>query len=417
MTEVQKCVDCVPVEGRNGIEPLPLESTFPLGPEIRFRALNAERQLHDPEYLTPEQADYYQRENLICFLCEFAGKVPSKKIPGIFTRKGDLRICNLDVLEMAAKSARIKGPDSREASEFEGYQKVVAGLKFGANRIDIVSPPQLANYMLSFSLEVGDYDYTLEGRPVSQIVTRLDEDMRTLDVSRRVFGALAQNAMMPNYADKFTRPEDFISNPIISNTQTVGNLDRAVALIGISQNEINYSEQYERELRLSLAPMVNHYLELIKELSTISEGGLEFQNGFDELDYTLQTMFSLAKKLSEDMKSTSRFPPRSVRDIVALRSTDPAQYYLEAAKMAQEYRPEIVGGTSCPASVNSSSVNQIASSSLSPPTTFQEILQQASVKSDELKCTCPECGKKVAAKIKNKRITCPACKAEGPYRC
>jgi hypothetical protein len=105
------------------IPELPIESTFPLGPEIKFRSTNREKHWEDPDKLTPEQVEYYQRENLICFLCEFAGKVPYKKIPGILTEDGRFKICNMDVLDLAKNSAQAQGAGSREEAEYVGGLK------------------------------------------------------------------------------------------------------------------------------------------------------------------------------------------------------------------------------------------------------------------------------------------------------
>ncbi len=420
---IRECEICTVSEPTNEhIGELPLESTFPLDPEIQFRSLNRLKSELDPEFLTPAQVDYYQKENLICFLCEFAGKVPYKKIPGIITDEGNLKICNMDVLKMAEKSARIQGQGSREESEYYAWQKAIDGIQMGANRIDIVSPPAIADYMLAFSLQVADFDPHLGGKPVIQVVSRLDEDMNSLEISKKVYRSLANNAGYSVDDDVFDRAEDFITNPIIHVTQDTDSLARAIASIGINQEEIEYSEQYEQEIREALEPMIQEYLRQVEELSMFDSSGWPYEEKKHALDSHLKTMFSFAKRIGRELQESpadlGTF--QRVRDIIQLQEVDPHLYYAQAELIRQSERAMITGGTSCP-SINSSATAETLSgyseAGMSFSTAIQAFINGETTRKKFLDCTCPSCEKKVSAKIENNRITCPNCKASAPYKC
>ena len=60
----------------------------------------------------------------------------------------------------------------------------------------------------------------------------------------------------------------------------------------------------------------------------------------------------------------------------------------------------------------------IGSCGLSNMTSFEAILQNSiTIKKDILECTCPVCGEKVNAPIRNGRVHCPECKSSAPYAC
>ena len=404
---------------------LPLESTFPLDPEIEFRALNRIKNEADLDYLTPEQVNYYQKENLLCFLCEFAGKVPYKKIPGIITDSGQLKICNMDVLQMAEKAVSITGEGSREESELIGWQKAIDSIQWGANRVDIVSPPAIADYMLTFSLQVDGYDPRIGGRPVSQIVLRRDENSDSLETSRDIYNSLAHNAGIVHGADHFARPEEFITNPIVHYTKDTDSLARAVASVGVDEEDIIYSERFEGEIREVLDPMIQDYLRQVEELSHFDSPHRQewpYEEKKHALKDHLQMMFSFAKRISKEMQSNYRNTDagQTVRDIMKLQTIDPMQYYAHAEVIRQSERATITGGTSCP-SVNSATTMQdlsaLGESGLSFNTAIQSFINGENKTKKTLDCTCPNCEKKVAARIKNNKITCPNCKASAPYKC
>ncbi|QQS44512.1 hypothetical protein IPM65_02850 [Candidatus Roizmanbacteria bacterium] len=423
---VVECETCVlPEQEPQIIGELPLESTFPLDPEIEFRAINRTKSETDPDYLTPEQLNYYQRENLVCFLCEFAGKVPYKKIPGIVTDTGRLKICNMDVLQMAEKAADIAGKGSREESELIGWQKAIDSIQWGANRVDIVSPPAIADYMLTFSLYIDDYDPRIGGRPVSQIVSRRDEQMGSLEVSRGIYQNLAQNAGQHYDIAHFSGPEDFITNPIVHHTEDSDSLARAVTSIGVDENDIVYSERFEQEVREVLEPMIQEYLRQVDELSYLSSSEKHewpYEEKKHALDAHLHTMFSFAKRIGRELQTNywNTDVGQTVRDIMKLQTIDPMQYYAHAEAIRQSERATITGGTSCP-SLNSTSAMESLSgfseSGMSFNTAIQSFMQGESKSKKTLECTCPNCDKKVAARIENNKITCPNCKASAPYKC
>lgn len=421
-----ECDTCLlPESTSEVIGELPLESTFPLNPEIEFRTINRTKHETDPDYLSPEQVNYYQKENLICFLCEFAGKVPYKKIPGIVTDTGQLKICNMDVLKMAENAAEIAGVGSREESELIGWQKAIDSIQWGANRVDVVSPPAIADYMLTFSLQVDDYDRRIGGRPVSQIVIRRDEEMGTLETSRAIYQHLAQNAGYTGDVPPLSNPEDFITNPIIHYTEDTDSLARAVASIGVDENDIVYSERFEQEVREVLDPMIQEYLRQVDELSYMDSKdgqGWPDEEKKHALDAHLKTMFSFAKRIGRELRTTywDTDVGQKVRDIMKLQTADPMQYYAQAEAIRLAERATITGGTSCP-SVNSSatmeSLSAFSEAGMSFNTAIQSFINGETKGKKTLECTCPNCEKKVSAKIENNKITCPNCKASAPYNC
>ncbi len=423
---VVECETCLlPEHEPKIIGELPLESTFPLDPEIQFRALNRAKTETDPDYLSSEQVNYYQKENLICFLCEFAGKVPYKKIPGIVTETGRLKICNMDVLKMAENAAEIAGTGSREESELIGWQKAIDSIHWGANRIDMVSPPAIADYMLTFSLQVDDYDQRLGGRPISQVVSRRGEEMGSLETSRSIYKNLSENAEIADISETFTRPEDFITNPITHYSNDSDSLARAVAGIGVDEYDIAYSEQYEQELREVLEPMIQEYLFQVEELSKMEntdDSHWPYEEKKHALSEHLKTMFSFAKRIGRELRESpaSIGTVQRVRDIMRLQQADPMMYYTQAEAVRQSERATITGGTSCP-SVNSSvameSLSSFSESGMSFNTAVQSFVNGEAKGKKTLECTCPNCEKKVSAKIENNKITCPNCKASAPYKC
>lgn len=351
------------------ISELPLSSTFPINPEISFRRTNSERSWDDPDLMTEAQLDYYQTENLICFLCEFAGKVPYKKIPGVLTDKGELRICNLDVVRLAENSVRAASPEwvTRFRSEEIGWKKALNAIELGANQVHIVSPPAIADYMLTCSLHIDNHDESLDGRPVQQIISRFDETMDSLSVSRRVFDTLANEAQDPTRGGQFEVAEDFLEHPICSQSTSAESLTRTLQTLGITDHDIAYSDSFEREIRQTLKPMIDSYLFLMKAASKWDPHGSQeersqFEQAHTMLDHELQTIFSFAKKIAKEVKAKlagARMSEISIRDILGLHGHDQEQYYQYVDWIMYHEPPVITGGTQCPSANSSSSYTSI----------------------------------------------------------
>lgn len=350
----------------NVIEELSLDSTFPLEPEIDFRRQNHLLLPETESYLTPEQVDYYQRENLICFLCEFAGKAPYKKIAGMYTDRGELKICNMDLIKMAEKAYQIAGPGSREEGELIGLYKALGGIQKGMNRVDIVSPPKVADYTLVFSLQVGDYDPALGGRPLHEVISRRQEDMHSLDTSRAIYYNLATEAGVENQSHTFSSSRGFIANPILQRADNPHSLGRAIANIGVSPNQVAFSEAYEAAIREDLGSMIEEYLMKVNTLSHLradSPNPAEqswYKRGLADLQDHLETIFSSAKRIRRETREGRPSAQGNMRmaDIIQLRNHDHLAYAAYMNQIKQQERAVITGGTSCP-SLNSASVTGI----------------------------------------------------------
>jgi hypothetical protein len=388
-------------ERRHTIDKLSLDSTFPVEPELQYRRENRLRSPADDNFLTGEQVAYYQKENLVCFLCEFAGEVPYKKIPGIYDNNGRFKICNMDLIQMAENAYRVTGPGSREEKELMGLYKMLGAVSRGeANRIDIVSPPKIADYMLTFSFMLGDYDPQLGGRPFHEVISNRAEDMYSLQTSRRIYSKLARQGGVEDRSASFRSTDDFISEPIMYNTSDNHSLDRAIQNIGIDTNDIAFSERYEREIRLSLDAMMDDYLRHVDSLSyldvssTDRDSQILYLRQKKALEEKRDEIFSFAKRIARELRNPVQHHEAriNVADMVRIRDYDPYAFAIFAAHVRQQERAVITGGTSCP-SVNSSAStsgsSMFAQSGMSPESFFHNT-ENTNMRT-EIKINCPTC--------------------------
>jgi hypothetical protein len=123
--------------------------------------------------------------------------------------------------------------------------------------------------MLTFSVQIHDRDEKLNGRPVTQIVSRLDEDRNKFDVSRRVYERLQEATAWSSNEVTFNDAREFISNPILQRNDNPSSFSNTIRAIGISEADIRFSEEYEAEVRTALEPMITEYLNRVDELSLI----------------------------------------------------------------------------------------------------------------------------------------------------
>lgn len=390
-----------PTPERHTIEELSLDSTFPIEPEVNYRRKNRLLAPESPDFLTDQQVEYYQRENLVCFLCEFAGEVPYKKIPGMYTDRGELKICNMDLIKMAENAYRVTGPGSREEKELTGLYKMLGAVSRGeANRIDIVSPPKIADYMLTFSFQLGDYDPQLGGRPFHEVVSNRPEDMYSLQTSREIYARLARQGGVEDKSPAFQSANDFIAAPIMYNTPDTHSLARSIETIGIDTSEIAFSERFEHEIRTSLSGMMAEYLAQVDTLSYLDgqSNDLVTQKLYNRQKKALEEkrdeIFSFAKRIARELRNPVQ--PNETRtniaDMIRIREEDPYMFAILAARVREQERAVLTRGTLCP-SVNSSggstAMGMFAEAGMSPESFFHSAENQKM--KDKITINCPSC--------------------------
>lgn len=395
---------------------MPVFAVYPVTEDLRFLRDNEAR-------MTPEQREYYLRENIIAFVEEFAGKIPLKRVTGLVL-ENELQMGGFDMLSAAKRAVEFKQraglEHGREQAELTGLQKTHQMLlNEGTKGVAWASASKVADYLMMFGFKAGEYDSVLGGRPVSEYIFRKDERLGSVEVSRKLHQRLTQLAGKKQETGPNTA-EDMLREPIpFDGSLTMESLS---SVVGLTHHQIQYSLEYGQKARELLSPLIESYIELVNDHNFLEIDNpaqvhlkLQFQR---EAQPLINKIYSVGVQLRRSMEG--KLPNIAENKLVAY---------------AEKLPPEmIVGGSQCPSWVSGSKMTDVMSSLVESGIGITEATRMMMGLSKDnivymngvkhLLCECPKVGcsshhpkRKVLAPIVHDRITCPCCHASAPYKC
>jgi hypothetical protein len=415
---------------------MPVSAVYPVTEDLRFLRDNEAR-------MSPAQKEYYLRENIIAFVEEFAGQIPIKRTKGLIL-PDELQIGGFDMLVAARKAVTYKqraGLDnSRERAELVGLEKMHQMFQEKNEQGAVwVSASKIANYLMLFGLEVGEYDDRLGGRPFTEYILRRDEQMEKTDVSMKYHQELSRlSGQEPS--TEITSAEDMLHRPIPFGKSL--NMKSLSNLAGITEEEIQYAEDFGKEARIFLSPLINRYIELVERydlLDVDDQNQRQVRERFkQEAQPLVNAMYSAGVRLRKYLNGELSNNENNIMSLV-LQGTKSIQAPDTKAEFLISYMKNlpqevIEGGSQCPSWTTGSKTADVMGALIGSGFGITEsrrimmglgkdnIVYVNGVK--HLLCECPESGcssrnpkRKVLAPIEHDRITCPCCHASAPYKC
>lgn len=395
---------------------IPVSDVYPVTEDLRFLRDNDAR-------MTPEQREYYLRENVIAFVEEFAGKIPLKRVTGLVLAN-ELQMGGFDMLAAGKRAVEFKqhaGLDNeREQAELAGLQKIHQILQSGAAKgVAWTSASKVADYLMLFGFEVGEFNSALGGRPVSEYIYRKDERLGSVDVSRNLHQRLT-SLTGKKQETVLNTAEDMLRNPIpFGGSLTVESLS---GVVEIAHDQIQFSQEYGRKAREQLSPLIDDYITLVNSYNFLDINNpakihlkLQFQR---EAQPLIDKMYSVGVQLRRSMEG--KLPNVAENNLVAY---------------AEKLPPEmILGGSQCPSWISGSKITDVMSALVESGVGVTEATRMMMGLSKDnivymngvkhLLCECPKIGcsshhpkRKVLAPIVHDQITCPCCHSSAPYKC
>ncbi|MDP4011967.1 MAG: hypothetical protein Q8P72_07155, partial [Candidatus Roizmanbacteria bacterium] len=293
---------------------------------------------------------------------EFAGEIKAKVLPGILKRDGSIHIFDTDVSDMARRSVQIKGQDSRERDELIGLETISRSILQGANRAIWLSPPK-ADYSFAFTFIVDDYDESLEGFPFREYFPRYKEPRDSIEISRDLYTSFAttystNNSVSP---DSFESARDFLRNPLVFRSESDKDLSDIYRVLEITDQDIEKSEQFRKQLLPMIQPWLNAYVQLVKNMSKLDPNydGNRMQELDAEGKILFGAMFNTARIVNrqyyEQDDAKEFLHDQAQLSMFDHNLEDERVLFMLAQNMA-DYQPLTVMGSSCPVAQSSGDV-------------------------------------------------------------
>jgi hypothetical protein len=377
--------------------------------------------------LSEEERAYYLRENILSYIEEFAGEIRIKKIKGIITESGRMDILGSDIAEMCRKTSREKGSDSREAMEGAGIEKILQGILEGNNRAVWVSPPKVAAYGFALTFMVDDYDPVLKGRPFRELLLRYPEEMDSIETSRTVYRQLTDRVGIEAAdSNQFRDYADFLAHPLIYQyDQGYEDMDSLYEFLDISPADIQYSEEFRKQVFPEIRPYFDEYIALVEAMSgfDLSRPSAEFNQMEQAANVLIGAMFNIGRIVQRKLSGRAEDQDMMTRDEVQLQSykivsPDREILYYSASQMSNYEKLEIKSGSSCPVSRSGSSSNELsfitAVQNGFPISSAMQItgLETSGGEKSDLCVTCPHCKNQKNNRFKEGKYICGNGKCE-----
>ena len=349
-------------------------------PEQEVEYLLAKRLLtpEAPEYHSPELQRHYLRENMITFLTEHAGKIPIRTLSGFMHEDGRMEILRTDIIGMAerAYSTRIQtlqqqyggmipshiAQEVREKYELEGLKKVGSALRGADTRADVVSPPKGADYHMVFSFERGAYQPDLKGWPLYEYVFTIPDEPDSLEKSSQTARLIASR--YGKHSQNSTSWKEYLSQPITGATRSSTDLLDTAAHLGYTEEDIQYSKDYDSRLRSVLSGRVEQYVAALEEAAALRiQNNPELQSLYSKTINKIKTlrdqMFSIGLRLRTEMTTPATTEAVTLEDLGRMSDSDPL-YMAYMTQLSAQYRP-VLTGTQCAAASMSGSAQTFES--------------------------------------------------------
>jgi len=388
----------------NGSSPLweRKNNNVEMGKQSIFESYNpindAERLLKLQE-LSPEERSHYIVENVLSHLEEFAGEIKAKVLPGIIKHDGSIHILETDVSDMAQRSVQLKGRDSREGDELFGLETISRAILQGANRAIWLSPPK-ADYSFAYTFIADEYDESLGGFPFREYFPRYQEAAENIEISRGLYTSFV-NTFSPNNAasaESFESARDFLRNPIVYRGEGDTDLSYIYQSLGITDQDIEKSEQFRKLLLPMIEPWLNKYIQLVEAMSKLNPN-LQ-KDLLEKLDakgrILFGAMFNTARIVNRqyyEQDDTNEFLRDKAQLAIVNHNLEDEGVFFMLAKNMADYQPLTVMGSSCPVAQSS---GDIFSSAVSNGFSVVDAMSIVGMGNfiKEVCVTCPHCENK-----------------------
>lgn len=397
-----------PLDEQKGLKQSIFESYDPINDAERLQKLS---------HLTPELQQYYIKENLLSYFEEFAAEIKVKKLSGVIKDTGEMEMVGTNVTDMYTHSAELAGKGSREDRERQGLNTIVKGLQEGNNRAVLTSPPKFADYGFVFAFIADEYDAKLQGRPFRELLLRYDEDLGSIERSKDIYNAIRTNTgVASTESNIFQTSEDFLDNPIVYSHEGTNDLHDLYQLLNISDQDIEKSEEFRKQLQPYVQPMMEEYSNLLRQMSLFDLHNKDEQLMVleDQCRILIGGMFNTARIIARKIDRKPALYTQIDEEACILQelkksNRDPQSMYDYAKRLAGYEELSIMGGSNCPVvqSIGSSesSFLEATSTGISFSGAGQLIAIEGNTEAKDACVTCPYCkNKKGNVKIKNKYI-------------
>jgi hypothetical protein len=354
------------------------------------------------EHLSQEEKRFYIRENMLGFLGEYAGKIPYKKITYL-QKNGGFDFAGIDMNSMYRSLLEEVAVGSREWYETQGMLNVQEEFSSGlSNTATVFSPPKQADYSFAFHFEKGSYDGNLSGVPITEYILRYPEHVNSIKNTKHI----ARSISSENVDEVFTSAHDFLKTPFYSLTShKETEIARLLNLVGIDNDTIQTSKQYEQIIRNDLMPWIDRYFDYVSELSRSSTS--TYQTTKEQTEHLLGALYNRARFIKEALDTSlltqddSNFLNRSLQ----LFQED--TYSENHIKFFAQSKPLTVTGGSCP--VTKKTDGLFGNSFLSIGDIHSQLLEGNTLSSivDKEPFECPRCHFKTHKSVGDQ---CPSCK-------
>jgi hypothetical protein len=372
-----------------------------------FKYYNVENEvefLKAIESLPDDKKDFYLQENVKRFLGEFVGKIPYTTIPykvddmgisyaGVYVRDSYQKAT---ILGGEREKAEIKGFDEIESTYIQSHLKRQGEPPTGV----WISPPKIADYGFVFI-------FAPDSRGnVKEYILRYPEAINELKKSKQIYSTLSPTLSPQN-------TDEFLTRPLFDKTNRDSKviLDSVMGQMGISQEDIQKSHQFENAVNSTLSEWIQSYNTLIKNLVIYEKDSPLYSIGVTMAKKKLLAIYQKAGEIKQSIDEEGNIQaefmptffdvPLSIRDLNAYAATLQTQ---------SKDLPTTSGG-SCPA------LQETSNDPFGRPVPFMDSLtiitnlkNGLSVKKvmEKDTFTCPKCGYEIPA---GKGFNfCPNCK-------
>ena len=317
--------------------------------------------LREIDHLSEAEKRFYLRENVKRFLGEFAGRVPYTKISYLLTSDG-LEFGGMPVSGTYRQTALLAGPNSREADEWVGFDRVQQKLLAGSTSETEISPPKIADY--GFAMH---FQRDSSGR-VDEYILRYPEKMGDISMSKRILHSINPNL-------DYQTTGNFIRNPVSTHSDNPRYaLNRVLAVIGIADDEIQKSTRFEQAVNEKLSLWVDDYVDCVANGDVLNA------------ELLLTAIFNRARAIKKSLEFSLDY-----KELIDTR--DERELFVDFASQSAK----VVGGGNCPVTKVAHgffSGSDILSQIKSGRTVEELLLKSSDYKNDPNLC---QCGKPDAA--------------------
>lgn len=279
-------------EGRPKQETLPVEASlfdhYSIDNEVDF--------LRKIEHLSVAEQQFYVRENMLGFLGEYAGRIPYKKISYVM-KDGTFDFAGIKMRDTYKKILDSVDPGSREWNETVGMLKVEDSFQDETVNVGtVLSPPKIDNYSFAFHFAKGKFDQALGGTPVAEYILRYPEEMNAIENSKKI----ARGLTFEDVNEVFASQKDFLTTPFLSYSPNPEiEQTRLLRLVGIDQQSIQKSQEYEKLISRELMPWIDRYFNNVFDLKNAKNNPGIYQTIKGDTEQLLGAIYNRARMLRE----------------------------------------------------------------------------------------------------------------------